>query len=144
MSAVTYRDGVAIITTPTKFTTVHLTAMSRSIMDGFVDRSSAVTRALACGYLAVEAERDALHEELKAARAGEIGREHATEMQNARAALANLRQAGQLFLEVYDRGDAPDGDVDEKLRDAMADAEGWLIHDCNAASARAKVLKGGA
>jgi len=148
MSQVTYRDGVATITTPSSKTEIDVALTSGLILAGDVGdivRTSVLdTVALAAGFAHLSRENDALRDELAAARAGVIGREHASEMQNARAALAKLNGAVDRFMQVYDTGNAPDSVQEEELRDALSDVCAWLIHDSSAAIERAKVLKGGA
>jgi hypothetical protein len=144
MTNVTYRDGIATITTRTSTTEVHVSAAAHQVRLGEIAATSFDTLALAAGYEALERERDALREELAAARAGTIGKEHGKVMQDARGMIAELRTMAAEFMDVYDSGNAPDGTTDEGLRDAIAKAEHWLICDSTAATARAKVLKGSA
>jgi hypothetical protein len=147
MSQVTYRDGVATIITRTRKTEVHVSVTAAIILEhgSVLGRpSSTDARALAAGFLHLERENEALRAELKTARAGAIGREYAEAMQCARKVIAELRQAGVAFFEVYDQGDAPDSGLDTALRDRLGDADHWLLRDFNAAIERAKVLKGGA
>jgi len=144
MSAVTFRDGIATITTRTGMAEVHVAAAAHLVRHGELAATSFDILALAAGYEALERERDALRAELEAARAGTIGREHAEAMQRARKVIAELRQVGERFFEVYDKGDAPDSGLDNAFRGKLSDADHWLICDSTDATARAKVLKGGA
>jgi hypothetical protein len=105
--------------------------------------SATDARAMAVGFLHMEREVQRLAEELNAARAGTVGKEHAEAMQGARRVIAELRQAGEAFFEVYDQGDAPDSGLDNALREKLGDAEHWLLLDSGAATARARVLEGG-
>ncbi|SDC66512.1 hypothetical protein SAMN05428966_10268 [Massilia sp. PDC64] len=144
MIGVTYRDGVAIVSDRARTTEVHVSIAADLIHQGEdIEVVKADVLALAAGYRALEAERDALREELAAARAGEIGKEHATDMQNARVTISKLSGAVDRFLEIYDTGNAPDSVQESELRDALSDAGSWLLHDVNAARVRAKLLKGG-
>lgn len=144
MMTATYNAGVALIVHRTGQTQIVVSAAADVILagEGVVDARDAM--AVAAGYLAlVEQVRD-MRAELAAARAGTIGVEHATAMQDARWHLAGLHQACRVFLEVYDKGDAPDDKVDRLLRESNGMVENWLVADSTAAIARAKVLKGGA
>lgn len=142
MSAVTIRDGVATITTPTRRTEVHLADTAQMFVDGLGLRPSKTDLlALSTGYLELEKQVDLLQAELKAARSGTIGVEHATAIQEARNVLANINKAAGDFMEEYDKGDGPSG---VELRDALGDVEHWLLRDVNACFERAKVLKVGA
>lgn len=145
MIGVTYRDGVAIVSDRARTTEVHVSITADLIHQGEdIDIVKADVLALAAGYRALEAERDALLEEVSAARAGMIGREHAETMQGARKVIAELRQAGDAFFEVYDQGDAPDSGLDNALRDKLGEAEVWLLRDVGASVKRERVLEGGA
>jgi hypothetical protein len=144
MSSVTYRDGIATITTRTSKIEVDVDATAHLIQRAEVSPTAADTIALATGYLHLDAENKALRGELEAARAGTIGKEHAEEMHGARKVIAELRQAGEAFFEVYDQGDAPDSGLDTAFRDKLGEADHWLLCDVRAAGVRAKLLKGGA
>lgn len=142
MSAVSVRNGVAIITTPTRQTEVHLSATASIILEGYPIRASKSDLvALSAGYLELEKQVAVLQAELAAARAGAIGLQHATAMHGARKALADLNKVTGDFLEVYDSGEGPDSMT---LRDALGAAEMWLLRDVKAAGQRAKLLEGGA
>jgi hypothetical protein len=144
MNAVTFRDGIATITTRTGMAEVHVSAAAHLVRQGELAATSFDILALAAGYEALERERDALRAELAAARAGTIGREHAEAMQCARKVIAELRQASDAFFEVYDQGEAPDSGLDDALRGKLGEADYWLLCDVSAATARVKLLEGGA
>ena len=144
MTQTTYSDGIATILTRTRKTEVHVSVAASIILEhgSVMGRPSATdARALAAGFLHLERENAALREELAAARAGQVGREWAEQMQGARAVIANLRRDAAEFLEVYDRGDAPDQETDDALRKGVSEAENWLVCDVHACAVRAKILK---
>jgi intracellular sulfur oxidation DsrE/DsrF family protein len=136
-------DDVAIIITRASETKVHVSATAHLVKQGEPYTATDVL-ALAAGVEALQQERNRLREELDAARAGEIGREHAEALQGARKVIAELREAGVAFFEVYDQGEAPDSGLDDAFRKKVDTADRWLVSDSTAAMARAKVLKGGA
>jgi lambda repressor-like predicted transcriptional regulator len=142
---VSYENGVATITTKTRQSMVHVAVVADLAMQGMIERTSRTeVLALSAGFLAMKAQRDQLQAELDAARAGQVGKGQAQDMQDARKVIADLRRAGDSFFEVYDQGDAPDSGLDNALRDTLREAENWLVRDVHAASVRAQVLKGGA
>jgi hypothetical protein len=143
MTTTTYYDGVATTITPTRKIEVWCEPTAQSALEGNLGPARmSDMRALAAGYLALLDENERLAAELAAARAGQIGREHAKAMQGARSVIADLRQAGEAFFEVYDRGDAPDSITDGEFRARLASADHWLLCDSGAATARSKILKG--
>lgn len=141
--AITYRGIIATIITATRTIEVNVPATARQFLEGHETRATRTDAlALSAGYQHLAAENQRLRAELTAARAGTMGREHAEAMQGARKAIAELNQAAVDFMEVYDQGEGPDGVA---LRDAMGNAEHWLLCDVKACGERAKVLsKGGA
>lgn len=142
MADATYRDGVATIITPSRKIQINVELTARLALQGQLGSARmSDMRALAAGFLALQAESAKLREELAAARAGQIGREWAEQMQGARAVIANLRRETEEFLEVYDRGVAPDAERDNALRAAANEAESWLVCDVHACAVRAKILK---
>lgn len=137
-----YKDGVATIITAARESQVNVPATAQMYIDGRIDRPSKTdVLALSIGYRLMDAECQSLRAELEAARAGRIGFEHAEAMQYARKMIAELNYAAELFLAVYDEGNAPDGNLDEALRDSMCNASGWLISDLKSYSERVKILE---
>lgn len=137
-----YADGIAVIATPTRESTVHVGATARQFIDGMPIRPTKTgALALSLGYIAQTAEVERLEAELIAARAGEIGRKQAEDMQGARHVIAELRHAAERFMEIYDQGDAPDSARENTLRAQIAEAESWLVSDVHACAVRQKILK---
>jgi hypothetical protein len=140
MSAVTIQYGVVTISTKNRSARVDLSATAEMI---YSQRSDDIADteilALAAGCVDLERQVNELRAELKAAHAGEIGRNHAEEMQGARKAIANLRESVESFLGEYNLGNGPDTiDLEEKANEAMQ----WLICDSNASAKRERVLAG--
>jgi hypothetical protein len=141
---VTYDNGVAtIIVGGHRKTEINVLLTARLGVGGQLDRVSMTDiRALSAGYLALAGELKLARQELVAARAGGVGPEHAAAMQEVRGLVAEMRAMGEAFLDVCDRGDAPDSKTDSDLRGALFKAERWLVADSTAAIERQKILKG--
>jgi hypothetical protein len=143
-TAATYRDGIATIITATRKTEVNVPVTADVFLDGPTLRPTKTdVVALSIGYRTLAAENKRLKDELTAARAGQLGKEHAMAMQEARVIIAGLNAAAEQFLGVYDEGNAPESDLDSALRDKITDAQSWLLNDVNDCMARQKILKGG-
>jgi hypothetical protein len=140
---VTYKNGIAIVVTPARTTQVNVAATADLYIKGCSIRASKTDAlALAVGYIAMAEENRHLASELAAARAGQIGKDSASAMQDARKAVANLRYAADVFMDIYDTGNAPDSAAEGALRNAIGEAEHWLVLDASAAGDRYKILGG--
>ena len=141
MTQTTYSDGIATIITKIRKAEVSVALTAQAALDGALGRPDMFdVRALSAGYLALRDENARLREELAAARAGQVGREWAEQMQDARAVIANLRRDAAEFLEIYDCGDAPQKAIDDAFREAVSAAAYWLVCDSHACAVRAKIL----